>query len=47
MILNADDRPNRESAAAARNEDGRSVDHAPAYKAAAISRQGKLLRSSI
>jgi hypothetical protein len=41
MILNADDRPYRESAAAASNQDGRGVDHGRGYKAALAFRQEK------
>jgi hypothetical protein len=40
MILNADNRPYRESAAAASNQDGRGVDHGRGYKAAPAERQG-------
>jgi hypothetical protein len=43
MILNADDRPDRESAAAARMKEGPVVDHKPGYKAAPIRGQGKLI----
>ncbi|UGY14136.1 hypothetical protein HAP48_0037090 [Bradyrhizobium septentrionale] len=42
MVLNASDRPYRENAAAAGNDDGRGVDHGRGYKAAPPCRQEKL-----
>jgi hypothetical protein len=39
MILNADDRPYRDNAAAAGDDAGRSVDHGRGYKAAPGFRQ--------
>jgi hypothetical protein len=39
MILNADNRPYRDSAAAAGDADGHGVDHARRYKAAPDLRQ--------
>jgi hypothetical protein len=40
MILNADNRPNRDDAAAASGENGRGVDHGRGYKAAPAFRLG-------
>jgi hypothetical protein len=44
MILNADDRPYRDGAAAASDEAGRGVDHGAGYKAGRFHGQAKTQR---